>query len=88
MKTAIYIEDGVVQLVLTPESAFEKSSMLQFHDKILQVKFFTGSFYDCRGGWSRQKDYYPQYSYGMPRNGEDQSLILRIAESSDWKRET
>jgi hypothetical protein len=80
MKTAIYIEDGVVQLVITPESKFEKTSMMEFHDKILQVKFFSGSFYDCRGGWVRQSNHYPQYSHGLVHNDEDQSLILRIAE--------
>lgn len=80
MKTAIYIEDGVVQLVLTPETTFEKGAMVGFHDKILQVKFFTGSFYDCRGGWIRQTAYFPQFEHGMPRNNDDQSLILRIAE--------
>jgi hypothetical protein len=78
MKTAIYIEDGVVQLVITPETKFEKNSMMEFHDKILQVKFFSGSFYDCRGGWVRQTNYYPQV---FSNDKDDQSLILRIAES-------
>lgn len=27
MKTAIYIEDGTVQLVLTPENDFEKNAL-------------------------------------------------------------
>lgn len=30
MKTAIYIEDGVVQLVVTPESDFEKAAVRAF----------------------------------------------------------
>lgn len=88
MKTAIYIEDGVVQLVLTPESKFEKGAMADFHDKILQVKFFSGSFYDCRGGWVRQSSHYPQFHQGMPRNDDDQSLILRIAENQGEQSES
>jgi len=50
MKTAIYIEDGTVQLVITPETAFEKDAMRTFEDKEVTAKIFNGSFYDCRGG--------------------------------------
>lgn len=74
MKTAIYIEDGVVQLVVTPETEFEKNALSGFRDKPLEAKLFVGQFYDCRGGWVRQKDYYP-HSYGE-RNSDEQSLIL------------
>jgi len=51
MKTAIYIEDGVVQLVITPESEFEKDSIKIFENNCIDAKLFSGSFYDCRGGW-------------------------------------
>lgn len=78
MKTAIYIEDGVVQLVLTPETAFEKNAINSFSKKPLEVKVFDGAFYDCRGGWTRQTSYYPTM-YGH-RDSEDNSLILRIKE--------
>lgn len=73
MKTAIYIEDGVVQLVITPESDFEKSSLRAFEDKPMNAKIFSGSFYDCRGGWVRQKGHYST-EFG---DGNDKSLILR-----------
>lgn len=73
MKTAIYIEDGVVQLVLTPESDFEKNAVKSFADKPVDVKIFQGGFYDCRGGWTRQSDY--NFSTGT---STDQSVILRI----------
>lgn len=76
MKTAIYIEDGVVQLVITPESEFEKNALSSFEKKSLTAQIYTGVFYDCRGGWVRQKDIYHN-PYGR---SEDQSLILRIAE--------
>ncbi len=76
MKTAIYIEDGVVQLVLTPESDFEKSAIGSFEGKPAEVQIFSGAFYDCRGGWTRQTSYWGE---GMGRtNNEDRSLILRI----------
>ena len=72
MKTAIYIEDGVVQLVLTPETEFEKNTMYSFEGKPLEAEFFQGTFYDCRGGWVRQTAH-----LNSPYN-EDKSLILRV----------
>ena len=76
MKTAIYIEDGVVQLVLTPESDFERNALRSFEDKPLAVRVFSGAFYDSRGGWIRQKD----GNFGTNNALADRSLILRIQE--------
>jgi len=76
MKTAIYIEDGVVQLVITPESDFEKDSLKSFRDKPLDAQIFNGTFYDCQGGWTRQSTFYPD-TYGA--RTDDASLILRMA---------
>lgn len=73
MKTAIYIEDGTVQLVITPESEFEKNALSSFRDKPLDAQVFAGSFYDCRGGWVRQKPVYGSQ--------DDESLILRCKPS-------
>lgn len=80
MKTAIYIEDGVVQLVLTPESAFEKNAVASFAEKPMSVQVFSGAFYDCRGGWVRMKEHYPELNTYTREQKEDQSIILRIAE--------
>ena len=77
MKTAIYIEDGIVQLVITPESDFEKNALKSFDGRELDAKIFSGSFYDCRGGWARQGDFNPSALYGKP--DDDKSLILRMA---------
>jgi len=78
MKTAIYIEDGTVQLVITPESEFEKDSLKMFKDKPMDAKLFSGGFYDCRGGWVRQTALQSSSSaYGSHRNDGDDSLILR-----------
>ena len=84
MKTAIYIEDGIMQLVLTPETEYEKGMIKAFGDKLNRVKVFNGTFYDCRGGWIRQtalKDR-GHFSQGQPE--DDSSLIMRIdAEEGD-----
>jgi hypothetical protein len=74
VKTAIYIEDGVMQLVITPENKFEKDAVGTLCDKPLGVQIFTGAFYDCRGGWTRQSDYMLN-NYG---SSDDKSIILRV----------
>ena len=72
MRTAIYIEDGVVQLVLTPETKFEKNALQSFEvEGTLDVKIEHGTFYDCQGGWARHRR---TYDGGT----EDRSLILRV----------
>jgi hypothetical protein len=73
MKTAIYIEDGVVQLVLTPQNEFEKDALGSFHERKLEARILSGSFYDCRGGYTRQ-NWLSDTDYGL---AEDRSLILR-----------
>jgi hypothetical protein len=79
MKTAIYIEDGVVQLVITPETEFEKNALDMFRDKPTEAQIFAGSFYDCRGGWVRQSNFYPPSPYdGYDGGANDRSLILRM----------
>lgn len=77
MKTAIYIEDGAVQLVITPETEFEKNALRSFESKPMDAKIFAGSFYDCRGGWTRQKAFY------QSSDSTDRSLIIRMAETVD-----
>lgn len=70
MKTAIYIEDGVVQLVLTPQNDFEKNALGGFKRKPLNALIEMGGFYHCAGGWDRH----------MRHPGEeDNSLIIRLA---------
>lgn len=76
MKTAIYVEDGIVQLVITPQTNFEKNALSGFADKPLAVKIFEGSFYDCRGGWIRQTAHYQSCTYGD--NQADKSIILKV----------
>lgn len=79
MKTAIYIEDGTIQLVITPESDFEKAALRSFEARPLEAKVFAGTFYDCRGGWVRQADYFNSGMYGSGDNN-GRSLILRMSE--------
>lgn len=65
MKTAIYIEEGVLQLVITPETDYERKVIQMFEDKPFEAEIYSGSFYSCQGGWIRQD------------RGDDNSLILK-----------
>lgn len=53
MKIALYIEDGLEQIVLTPESDTEKGILGKIHDGSRQLDIKKGSFYECQGGWTR-----------------------------------
>ncbi|PPC95196.1 MAG: hypothetical protein CTY33_00120 [Methylotenera sp.] len=70
MKTAIYIEDGVVQLVITPENDFEKNALGSFSKGNIDATIMIGTFYDCQGGWTRHKH-------------EENSLIIRYQEPKE-----
>jgi hypothetical protein len=64
MKTAIYIAEGVTQLVLTPENEWEKSVICAVEKGDQHVTIKRGGFYDCNGGFYRE--------------GGDNSLIIRL----------
>jgi len=81
MKTAIYIEDGIVQLVITPESEFEKNALSSFEQKELDARVFSGTFYDCRGGWIRQSEYYG--SHMIHDESRDKSMIITLREDKE-----
>lgn len=53
MKTAIYIEDGVTQVVLTPENKFETQALGSIGKSSVDVSIMNGEFYQCQGGWNR-----------------------------------
>lgn len=65
LKTAIYIADGQFQVVLTPESDFEKNVLGALGEKQLKTEVNMGSFYNCQGGWIRHGE-------------SDRSLIVRF----------
>jgi hypothetical protein len=83
VKTAIYIEDGVTQLVLTPESEYEQGIVKAFGKDLSRVQVFDGTFYDCRGGWVRQTAHRDRF-FASYNDGycHDSSLILRIDKPS------
>jgi len=77
MKTAIYIEDGIQQIILQPENEFERNILRAIKERENKVEFYYGSFGLCEGGWVRRYGQYGNESY-------DKSLMLVIKE---WIRE-
>ena len=71
MRTAIYQEQGVVQVVLTPETEFEQESLGVLANQEKSVTLSIGSFYDCNGGWTR-------WHTTSPYDRDDKSLIIRV----------
>ena len=55
MKIALYIEDGLEQIVLTPESDTEKGILEKLDDDSRELSIKHGSFYECQGGWTRHR---------------------------------
>ncbi len=74
MKTAIYIEDSVVQLVLTPENNWEERALGAMHDKKINTQFFNGEFYSCQGGWIRARQLHERVNTD---HADKASLIIR-----------
>ncbi len=84
MKTALYIEDGVKQIVLTPESEHEKAILKLLNDNDCDFFIKHGSFYECQGGWVRQKEaYYGGFMSMSEEPKEDSSTMLVIRKKSN-----
>jgi hypothetical protein len=76
VKVAIYIEQGVTQLGLTPESDWERSATGKLApDGKHEVTILRGSFYETRGGWTRFNRNPFEFS-GEP--SEDSSIMIRV----------
>ena len=50
MKIALYIEDGLEQIVLTPENKTETNILGKMHDGTRELAIRRGTFYACQGG--------------------------------------
>lgn len=74
MKIALYIEDGLEQIVLTPESDTEKSILGKLHDGKRRLELKRGSFFKCIGGWVRYSQ--PWRGTFDARDSDDESTML------------
>jgi len=69
MKTALYIADGILQAVLTPETEQEKR-ILDLVDMQKNIRMYRGQFYYCQGGWERH-------------GPDEESLIMVLKDKED-----
>lgn len=76
MKIAFYVEDGLEQIVLTPESDTEKGIVGKMHDGTRRLSIYSGEFYDCNGGWKRHKETHPSAQFYPSRDNRDESTII------------
>ena len=75
MKLALYVEDETTQVVITPESDWEKSALSKIPEDG-SYRLHRGSFYYCRGGWVKQDSGYFGGPYESERPKDDASLIF------------
>ena len=80
MKTAIYVEDGVTQIVLTPVTAFEREVLGRIsRDEVVHVRVANGRFRRDLQGWHRFT------ACDGPNGGGsvEQCLMLRLGEEGE-----
>lgn len=83
MNIALYIEDGLEQIVLTPQTDYEKKMLALLHNQQRKVEIKEGMFYHCKGGWMRHGDLgYSSYDPPGFRN-ENNSTILVLTEKDE-----
>ena len=73
MKTALWMVDGVTQVVLSPETEWEKTALGQLQSGKLTV--LSGRFFECQGGYWRGT-YTQSGLYDREQRRED--TILRV----------
>ena len=84
MKIALYIEDGLEQIVLTPESETEKGILGKLSDGSRELSIKRGTFYGCQGGWTRWGESYMGSGVHFAREqdkDESTMIVLRPAKA-------
>lgn len=76
MKIALYIEDGLEQIVLTPESDTEKGILGKMHDGSRELNIKKGSFFSCQGGWIRHGVHFSSDTFGRSDTNDESTMII------------
>lgn len=77
MKTALFIEDWIKQIVLTPESDHEKKILNLFHEKWYEYHINNGNFYECRWWYIRWSLWYQNnINWWYDRSDSDSTFIV------------
>jgi hypothetical protein len=81
VRSAIYIADGVTQVVLTPETETDKSVLDQIEKAGGELSIKRGSFYECRGGYVR----FAGAGYIQSERDDSLMLVVRAPETAEPK---
>lgn len=76
MRIALYIEEGLEQIVLTPESETEKTILGKLTDGSRELSIKRGSFFKVQGGWVRHEPHWESYTYGHAVGGDTSTMIV------------
>jgi hypothetical protein len=76
MKIAFYMDEGVEQIVLTPESEFERDMLKKMHEGSRELTIKLGGFYNCQGGWIRHSHGYDGFNQ-RPLDEQSTIIVLR-----------
>lgn len=78
MKIALYIENGLEQIVLTPETKTETNILGKLHDSSRTMELKRGSFYHCQGGWMRhaRQSYSDGVMFPSESRDDDSTMIV------------
>lgn len=55
MRTTIVIREGRTQIALTPETQLDEAALKQIESDQGSFHVYRASFYDTRGGWTREE---------------------------------
>lgn len=80
MKVALYIEDGLEQIVLTPQNDTETMVLAKLEDSSRSIEIKHGSFYGCRGGWTRYEPAQIE-PFGRTRSDDKSTMIVLRAKA-------
>ena len=82
MRIALYIEDGLEQIVLTPESEAERGILGKLHDGSRELSIKRGSFYACQGGWTRHaRQSFTSGLYFPSESQDDDSTMIVLSDT-------
>lgn len=76
MKIALYIEDGLEQIVLTPQSDTEKAILGKLSDGSRELSIKRGSFFKVTGGFTRYATAWNGIYDGRAHDDESTMIIL------------
>lgn len=74
MRIALYIEDGLDQIVLTPQTEAEKQILARLSEGGRDLTICRGEFYANRAGFVRQRA--PDMFFDGPRGGDESTIIV------------